>query len=248
MNVFPLDSGASVGSAHEWDEIAVQRDELIKSGNDYSLQYVLLPCIVNEIDALDKKTIIDCGCGTGTLTKIVASHAETMVGIDISSKSIEIAKKFESASNLQYVNTSIEEYSQINSSTATLCVSNMVLMNTGNLNEIIDSIYKLLIPGGSFVFTISHPCYWPIYWDYFNADWFNYHTETAISADFRTSLSDNLGISTHIHRPIDRYINVLVDTGFSLQKFTEPYPVNLPTPNLGYEYHYPRFLCITAQK
>ena len=33
---------------------------------------------------------------------------------------------------------------------------------------------------GVFIFSITHPCYWPIYWNYYKEDWFDYNKELNI--------------------------------------------------------------------
>jgi 2-polyprenyl-3-methyl-5-hydroxy-6-metoxy-1,4-benzoquinol methylase len=47
--------------------------------------------------------IIDIGCGYGRLTKISASIAKRVVGIDYSLKSIMIAKKYNNNNNIEYI-------------------------------------------------------------------------------------------------------------------------------------------------
>ena len=78
--------------SEEWNSICGRRDEAIEGGLDISLNHVTIPCIIEEIEKEKPSSIIDVGCGTGFLTSCLANNAET-VGIDYSSKSIEIAQK-----------------------------------------------------------------------------------------------------------------------------------------------------------
>jgi len=58
------------------------------------------------IPLLDGKKVLDIGCGTGTLTLYLASHCESIVGIDFSEKLIEQAKEnisLNSSDNVEFI-------------------------------------------------------------------------------------------------------------------------------------------------
>lgn len=232
--------------AKEWDFISTQRDILIKSGKDISFSEVIVPCILNQIRNCEMELVVDGGCGTGVLSSLISDKATNVVGIDISSISIEIAKKnYADKNNLTFYNISIEEYAHTNPDCVTLCVANMVLMNILELDFTIKSINRMLKDDGFLIFSVIHPCFWPIYWDYFNEPWFDYNKEIVIESEFSTTLCNNMGISTHVHRPLNRYIDVLHSNGFQVLECQEPYP---QTIHDNYKYSYPRFLCIKCKK
>jgi hypothetical protein len=126
----------------------------------------------------------------------------------------------------------------------------MMLMTTANLDGTLAAVANLLEPAGHFVFTIAHPCFWHLYWQY--GDWFNYAAETFIEAPFVISL-DSTGscVTTHIHRPLALYADKLAKFGFRIEEIEEP----MPSPEVERLYpepwKFPRFLgvrCVrTAQ-
>jgi SAM-dependent methyltransferase len=231
-----------------WDNISEKRYVLTKQGEDISFDYVLKPCILQLVESLNCTTILDAGCGTGILTKILSNISDSIVGIDINKKSIDIALTCEYSSNLKYYNISIENFSKSYHERFSICVSNMVLMDTLKYDEIIKSIYDLIIENGYFIFTITHPCFWPIYKKYHNKIWFKYNEEIAIRSTFKLSKSDDLGEFIHFHRPLEAYVDVLNKVRFSVKRIIEPYPQNVPATVKNYSFDYPRFLCIVAKK
>lgn len=55
---------------------------------------------INNIDP--NETVLDIGCGNGSLAKDVASHAKSVLGVDIDKNLVEKAKRKNSAPNLTY--------------------------------------------------------------------------------------------------------------------------------------------------
>ena len=101
--------------------------------------------------------------------------------------------------------------------------------------------------GGYFCFTITHPWFWPVYWNYNNEKWFNYDSEIYIKAPFK--ISDYLvgAETTHIHRSFTRYFSVCSKAGFDIVNIKELYPKSSHL-ELNYSYDYPRFMGFVCKK
>ena len=188
----------------EWSKIANLRASQIEKGKDLSFSYILVPCIFELSSQSDFTFVIDVGCGVGFLTKALANKAEYVIGIDMSQENIEISRElFGNITNIEFVNSEIQDYIlKPKEKSFTLAILNMTLMTTLNLDEVLKSIARILKPKAHLVFTITHPCFWPLYWKYAFEDWFNYKKEIPIEADFTKSLQKRTGfVTTHIHRP-----------------------------------------------
>jgi 2-polyprenyl-3-methyl-5-hydroxy-6-metoxy-1,4-benzoquinol methylase len=235
--------------AMEWDEISETRFNQINNDVDLSFNFILKPCIFNLIDSCNKESVLDFGCGTGNLTRYLAESSNKVVGIDLSQASINIAlRHFNKIENLSFINSSIEDYSSRNNKAHfSLVVANMVLMDVTNLEDVIKAIRGILDSGGNFVFTITHPCFWPFYWNYFKEEWFDYKEELFIESQFKISLDKNSQKTTHLHRPLEKYINALCKEGFIIEEIVEPVP---NTENLSLfpkKDKYPRFLAFKTK-
>ncbi len=238
------------GIGSEWDAIADVRVRQIRDGRDLSFQFVLLPVVLDLVGGCDLTTVVDVGCGAGFLTRELARRAKRVVGVDGSGKSIQLARsQWQELSNVEFVHTSIQEYALSHDRPPfTAAVANMTLMTAVSLEQSLRAITQVLVPGGWFVFTITHPCFWPLYWGYMNESWFNYNEENQIEAEFRISLERTGLQTTHIHRPLERYISALVSADFSLDALIEPFPSRDLEAKYPQKWNFPRFLAAKCLK
>jgi predicted TPR repeat methyltransferase len=245
LGLRPVSKKMSYEIALEWDRLAHIRHEQILSGKDLSFDRILLPTILSLAASCDWSNTLDFGCGTGILSEKLAASAGQVVGVDMSTVSIEIAQRqYSNIKSLTFVASTIEEYAQSKkNSKFSLVVANMTLMDTLSLSDTLSAIARLLKPSGAFVFTITHPCFWSMYWNYANEEWFDYSKEIIIEAPFKISLeelSDN--ITTHVHRPLQLYINALHNAGFTIDNLVEPMPNQVLVSQYPKRWDYPRFL------
>jgi len=231
----------------EWDRVSEFRDHVVTDGVDLSFDLVLAPTIMRLSSEDDWKSVIDAGCGNGSLTQRLAVQAEHVSGVDPSIRSIEIATKRHARPNIVYSNTTIEDYAAVveNRNSATLVVANMTMMAAPDLTEFLSAVASLLQEGCGFVFTITHPCFWPFYWAYQSESWFHYEEEQAIEAEYRISKARSGVVTTHFHRPLATYLNALREAGLWLTHLDEP----LPDDDSRYPTHweFPRFLAARAE-
>lgn len=235
--------------ANEWDQVVEKRNIEIKKGNDKSLLYILSPEIENRVQELSVKNsgvAVDCGCGSGYITSKIAPYCSKIIGIDISKKSIEIARREYSLNgNIEYQVAAIEEFGKNYIACADICIANMVLSNIIDGKGACSAIWRMLKEHGRLLITLPHPCFWSEYWGYAGQEWFDYKEQICISGDFCITGVGNLGITTHIHRPLEMYIEMLVETGFSIVGLKELYSrINQGQNN----FKKPRFLFIEAEK
>lgn len=100
--------------ATEWDLVADKREQLIQSSSDISLLYVTEPFVTKCLNLIPGKNVLDCGCGTGHLSAIIAKFDRNVTAIDISGKSINIAEeKYNQIKNLKFYRHSIEDHSNL---------------------------------------------------------------------------------------------------------------------------------------
>ncbi|PFL17643.1 hypothetical protein COJ07_21475 [Bacillus cereus] len=236
--------------AQEWDEISPLRYEQLTSNRDLSYNYILKPFILEKVKYLDNTKIIEIGCGTGNLASELINYGSFLLGIDLSRESIKIAQETnKDSSKMIFQQINIEEYASSTPEEFSLAISNMVLMDVQNLNSVVDSIYKILKPNGKFIFTIIHPCFWAQYKQYNNEHWFKYEEEFNIIGNFTITLDpDNRFKTSHTHRPLEQYINTLIQNSFILEEIKELSPQNNHSHLFNNTFKYPRFLGITVSK
>lgn len=234
--------------AAEWDRIANVRHKQIDGGNDLSFSHVLMPTVLDFLQGCDLNRVIDLGCGTGELTGELARVSGEVAGVDLSPLSIEIAEETCcGTSNITFHAATIEGFAKHwTGQRFTTAVANMALMTCLDLDSFVRAAAKLVAPKGHLISTITHPWFWPSYWGYDNAEWFDYHREIVIEAPFRISSEETEYITTHVHRPLSVYLNALARQGFLVDRILEPYP-NEDIQDLYPErWKFPRFLAFRS--
>ncbi|MFT7711762.1 class I SAM-dependent methyltransferase [Clavibacter tessellarius] len=223
----------------EWDRIAPIRDDQVARLEDATFTRVLEPWVLERANRIGESRVIDVGCGSGRLTSKLGIGGAKVLGIDPSPVSINLARAHDGVS--AYEVATAEERAQLHSSTPfDLVVANMVLMDALNLDGIVRSL-ALLARGGRVLVTIAHPAFWPMYWDYGHDERFDYLQETVVEAPFKTSSQAYGLVSTHIHRPVHRYLECFVEHGLEVTAFQE-----LRGPEDRSAFPYPRFIGIEA--
>jgi ubiquinone/menaquinone biosynthesis C-methylase UbiE len=140
------------------------------------------------------------------------------VGVDISKYSLELANRYFSRTNLKFVSS----LDQMESFAFDLIIANMSLMDTEDLDQNLSSLSRLLVENGRFFIIITHPSFWPLYWDYANNATFKYTQQHKITKEYKTKNKTFSGFqTTHFHRPLSSYINGLIRYSFKLQEMRE---------------------------
>lgn len=233
----------------QWDSVADLRHNQLRYNIDLSFEYVLIPNIFKlscDCDC-DFDFVLDAGCGTGVFSEKIAKKANSVVGVDISSSSIDIANINKVNKNLFFVNSSIEAFSS--KERYSLVVANMFFQDTPKIEASISAISRLIKNNGCLVLTMTHPFFWPKYWGYEKELWFSYDKEIAIETDFIISNNEQgVGVTTHFHRPLSMYISLLIQYGFKLLEFSEPIPPLTIQKLYKKPWEYPRFLALKLMK
>jgi len=225
----------------EWDLLGDTRNLQIASGGDLSFSQLLMPEIIHRLrDLPEGDSVLDVGSGTGHLAERIAERGLSVVGVDPSLRSVAIAR--DNASNAVFHAVSVQDFAKLSSEKFEVAVSNMVLMDAPDLLGVLHAVSSLLAPEGRFISTITHPLFWPRYWGYESAEWFDYLEETFIEGDFKIASQSTPHVSTHIHRPISAYVNGLVASGFRITELREL----VSSSNVTVKY--PRFLLLDAVK
>ncbi len=108
---------------------------------------------------LHGKHVLDLGCGYGWHCKFSAEQgADKVLGIDLSRKMIEEAKKRNKESKIEYRVCGIEEY-EYPENMWDCVISNLALHYIENIEQIFQKVYQTLKPNGIFLFNIEHPVF-----------------------------------------------------------------------------------------
>lgn len=113
------------------------------------------PVIQRLLPDLHGKQVLNLGCGSGDDSALLRSlGAATSVGIDISDKLIAIAKTQHPDCDFQVMDM---EHLQFDDQSFDVAYAGLALHYLEDWSRAFTEVYRVLRPGGSFVFSCGHP-------------------------------------------------------------------------------------------
>lgn len=214
---------------HLWDSVAEDWDIQVGESGDENRVRNSDPLLWQYLGDVSGKCILDAGCGTGYLSRQLAKKGARVTGIDISSEMIRIAEKKSAEANLDIVYhvRSLTDPEFSISEKFDCIVSNYVLMDTPDIDNVMQLFSSVIKPAGTVVLVFSHPCFpqgkavrsqensmvnYPWDFSYFNhrkivdPPW-NHFKEAFI----------------WYHRPLSDYWKSFTNAGFTITDFDEPH-------------------------
>ena len=229
----------------EYKKMSRSRDGLSAAGEWHQLK-PLFP-------SLRGKAVLDLGCGYGWHCAFAADQgAEQVLGLDLSRKMIEEAKKRNAKKQIEYRVCGIEEY-EYPECMWDCVISNLALHYIKDIEKIFQRVHRTLKSGGVFVFNIEHPVFtagvgqdWiyseagtPRYWP---VD--NYFTPGERSTHF-------LGCNVvKQHHTLTQILMGLLNNDFELKAVEEAEPPKemMDIPGMKDELRRPMMLLVKASK
>lgn len=200
------------------------------------------------------KRVLDLGCGFGWHCRYAVEHgAVSVLGIDLSEKMLEEARKRNVSSLIGYRCMAIEDF-DFEPESYDVVISSLTFHYLESFGEICRKVNSCLTAGGSFVFSVEHP----VFTAYGSQDWHygergermhwpvdNYFTEGIRNAMF---LGEEV---TKFHKTLTTYVNGLIRSGFEITGLVEPEPDRAlfgKVPGMEDELRRPMMLIVSAIK
>lgn len=180
------------------------------------------------LDDVSGLRAVDIACGEGRGSRALAGSAADVVGVDISPTLLEIARNHEAVEPLgiDYVLGDVMGVEWFDGRAFDVAVCNHGLADIPDLDAALDSVARVLAPGGRFVFSILHPCCpgagpttpsaWPPDGGYGSEGWW---------------LADNPGMRGKVgsnFRMLSTYCNAVIAAGFQIREVAEPCSDDVP--------------------
>lgn len=219
----------------------------LESAGEWHILKTMLP-------DFNDKNVLDIGCGFGWHCRYASSEgAKSVLGIDISSEMLKVAKEKTNDDKIKYKCIAMEDI-DFSKGEFDVVISSLAFHYTKDFDIICKKIYDCLSDKGSFVFSVEHP----IFTAKETQDWcYGEHNEILYWPvdDYqyegirKTSFLGEEVIK--YHRTIETYINTLIKNGFIINNISEPVPpISMVEDNeyLKNEFRRPMFLMISCSK
>lgn len=213
-----------------WDKYAEQIASTYGENGDIHREIFLNPALLSLVNSVDTMKVLDAGCGEGYLSRMLAKSGASVTGVDYSEAMIQLASsKTPEELKITFKHGNCEALNFLQNNSFDLIVSNMVIHDLSNYEMAISEMYRLLVDGGYFVFSIPHPCFvtpgsgWvksdtgeKLYW---KVD--NYFYEGTYEQIFPLDQEEKL---LYFHRTLSSYVDTIIRTGFQIEAMVEPKP------------------------
>jgi 2-polyprenyl-3-methyl-5-hydroxy-6-metoxy-1,4-benzoquinol methylase len=141
-------------------ELSIASQEFLWNSAEapYAHRYLIQPTI-KILRKLSARTVLDIGCGNGSFSALLHSKGFAVVGCDASASGVSLARKahpevefFEHDISNSLPSTNAGPFDSV--------VSLEVVEHLFQPRHLVDSAYKALRPGGSFIMSTPYHGYW----------------------------------------------------------------------------------------
>ncbi len=234
LRVTPLENIEDDDVRKGWDDVAEWWVSRYNPKGDLNREWLVDPVLLRFLGKVEGLRILDAGCGGGYLSRILARRGAAVDGIDLSPKLIETATMMEKRdpSGAKFRKGNLANMRTFRSGTFDKVVSNIVLQDVLKLDKAVKEIYRVMKPGGSFVFSITHPAF-----ERPPSKWLREPEDTERTEEWLYLMTyDYLGrVATYwgqpglpmvvgFHRPLRDYFEALTKAGFLVSRLEEPMP------------------------
>ena len=147
---------------HVWDANARWWDDRIGDGNEFQT-WLIEPATERLLAPAPGDTILDVACGAGRMARRIAAGGARVVAFDASAAFIARARERTPVdAGIEYHvadAASPDALLALGANRFDKAVCTMALMDMPEIGPLFATLPRLLIPGGTFVFSVLHPCF-----------------------------------------------------------------------------------------
>ena len=236
FRVGPMEGLTDADVRKGWDDIAEWWVSRYSAKGDVNREWVIDPALLRILGDVRGMRILDAGCGTGYLGRILAKRGARVDGVDVSGGQLEAARAEEKRAPLgiRLHRADLARLSMFRGGTFDTAVSNIVLQDVLHLRAAVREIHRVLRPGGRCVFSITHPAFEapvPGRWVIEPADSERIEDRKGMLADRyfdRPAVywgPPGKPLAVGFHRPLRDYFEALSAAGFLVSRYEEPLPL-----------------------
>ena len=211
------------------------------------------PALKAMLPPMQGLKVVDLGCGYGWFCRWASEQgAGSVLGLDVSQKMLEQARKTTSASSVRYERADMEHL-DLPAASFDLAYSSLALHYIKDLPRLFTTIHAALKPGSRFVFSIEHP----IFMAPRNPGWI-IDTEGRKSWPVDSYQLEGERVTNWLadgvikqHRTLGTLLNLLIGAGFNILRVDEWGPTDAEVaaqPALAEERERPMMMLLSVQR
>jgi ubiquinone/menaquinone biosynthesis C-methylase UbiE len=198
-----------------WSNIPRHFIESFGAEGDFARQYLLNPTLFTLLGDVKNKRILDAGCGTGYLARLLSKQGAQVVAIEPASSLFDYAVEREQREllGIEYIQADLTTWHDP-ASCFDIVIANMVLMDIPDYQAALNTCFAHLRPNGQFICSLTHPC--------FEESDSDYQAKGYIAVrEYFQEYSIDQRWGRRFHRPLSDYFKALLQRG-AIQAVVEP--------------------------
>jgi SAM-dependent methyltransferase len=222
-----------------WDSNADAWTRLARQGCDIYRDWLNTPAFFAMLPEVRDLRGLDIGCGEGHNTRLLAERGARMTAIDISARFAALARQMEARQprGIRYTVASAVAL-PFADACFDFATGFMSFMDIPEHERVVSEAFRVLKPGGFLQFSILHPCFMTPRWRWIHdeqgrrvavecGDYFHQPQGLMEQWIFGAARPRQLqGLEPfripRFFRTLSSWVNLLVDTGFRLERLHEP--------------------------
>ena len=228
----------------QWSRFPRSAMEAMEPDGDLAKRHLVNPVIFRMLGEVTGRRILDAGCGTGYLSRLLAARGAHVTGAEPAAALLSYARELEAErkQGVEYLQAELAALpGSVSEFDAVVC--SMVLMAIPDWKPAMRACVRAVRPGGLFVFAIVHPAF-----EQLRPTW-NEYGEYRLRR-YLAEYDIPQTLATDYHRPISTYLNELAALGCRIVEIAEPGldpEVVRADPILESYVHLPNFLLVAAE-
>jgi ubiquinone/menaquinone biosynthesis C-methylase UbiE len=216
-----------------WDHVAPWYDSLAADqGSDYH-RSVVIPGVIQLLAPTPGQSVLDVACGQGAVARALQEAACTVVGVDLSRRLIDAARKRTRAGrsqSLRFVVGDARKLPDLGQSAFDAAVCVLAMQNIDPIEPVFAGVARLLRPGGRFVIVVNHPAFriprqsrWKLDEGrrLLAREVDSYLSPMKIPIDMRPFRRPGRSVTYTHHRPLQAYVGAAADSGLTIDALEE---------------------------
>lgn len=227
-----------------------------QEGAEFSFDYVDYGTVhaktekdFNLIGDVKGKKVLDMGCGGGNNSIALAKRGAIVTGVDISQEQLAHAQRNAEREGVKvrFIASSMEEY-EVTEGEYDVVISMAALGYIEHVEPVFEKISRSLKDGGIFVCSPPHALFSCIVSKYVYDDPVARHSYFYTGAQqWKWEDEDDFDFTSY-SRPVSDYINILIDSGFCINRVMELQECTGDKEDEAFRALYPSVLVIKATK
>ena len=213
-----------------WGSVSNWYDEHLQGKKTYH-ETIIYPGLMRRLGDVRGVRILDLACGQGIFSHKLALQGANVIGVDLASELIDIAKKVGSEKHHPdfFASPSHDLYMIKNATVDTIIIS-LALQNIERVKETFDECKRVLKKEGRMLLVLNHPSFRnpkESSWGYNEREKIQYRridsylSESKIKIDMTPGSRTDKKFTYSFHRPLQFYSKFLEKAGFLIKRLEE---------------------------